>query len=93
MAGKTNLYRELAYRAAGGIEVVLFWQETTNELTVAVSDARSGTCFKLAAAPHEALNVFNHPFAHAASRGLQADEPFWAEPADARALTSRPEER
>jgi hypothetical protein len=97
MAGKAkNLYRELAYRAADGVEVVLFWQEITDELAVAVSDARSGAYFELAAAPHEALDVFNHPYAHAASRGLPyAEEPLasWAEAAEARAITPGPEER
>ena len=97
MAGKTtNLYRELAYRAADGVEVVLFWQEITDELAVAVSDARSGAYFELAAAPHEALDVFNHPYAHAAFRGLPyAEEPLasWAEAAEARAITPGAEER
>ena len=97
MAGKTtNLYRELAYRAAQGVEVVLFWQEITDELAVAVSDARSGAYFELAAAPHEALDVFNHPYAHAAFRGLPyAEEPLasWAEAAEARAITPGAEER
>ena len=97
MAGKaTNLYRELAYRAAQGVEVVLFWQEITDELAVAVSDARSGAYFELAAAPHEALDVFNHPYAHAAFRGLPYDEEpsaSWAEAAEARAITAGPEAR
>jgi hypothetical protein len=65
-----NLCRELAYRAGDGVEVVLFWHQNTGELTVAVSDARSGAHFELAAAPNQALDVFNHPYAHAAFRGL-----------------------
>jgi hypothetical protein len=81
----TDLYRELAYRAGDGVEVVLFWQEDTDELTVAVSDARSGAYFEIAAAPDQALDVFNHPYAHAAFRGLPyAEESLasWAEAAD-----------
>jgi len=31
----TNLYRELAYRAGDGVEIVLFWHEFTDELNVA----------------------------------------------------------
>jgi hypothetical protein len=65
-----NAYRELAYRANDGVEVVLFWHENTDELTVAVSDGRSGAYFELAAAPDQALDVFNHPYAHAAFRGM-----------------------
>jgi hypothetical protein len=62
--------RELAHRANDGVEVVLFWQEITNELTVSVSDARTGAYFELPAAPDQALDVFEHPYAHAAFRGL-----------------------
>jgi hypothetical protein len=97
MAGKaTNLYRELAYRAADGVEVVLFWQQISDELAVAVSDARSGAYFELPAAPHEALDVFNHPYAHAAFRGLRyAEERFasWPAPAEAGATATGREER
>jgi hypothetical protein len=92
MVGKaTNLYRELASRAANGVEVVLFWHQITDKLAVAVSDARSGAYFELAAAPHEALDVFNHPYAHAAFRGLPyAEEPLasWAKAAEAPAITA-----
>jgi hypothetical protein len=83
MAGDaTNRYRELAYRVNDGVEVVLFWQENTDDLTVAVSDERRGAHFELAAAPDQAFDVFNHPYAHAAFRGLpyvDASLPSWAE--------------
>ena len=78
----TSPYRELAYRANNGVEVVLFWHQNTDELTVAVSDEHSGAYFELAAAPDQALDVFNHPYAHAAFRGLpyaEASLPSWAE--------------
>jgi hypothetical protein len=82
MAGNaTNPYRELAYRANNGVEVVLFWQQNTDDLTVAVSDERNGAYFELAAAPDQALDVFNHPYAHASFRGLRyadASLPSWA---------------
>ena len=77
-------HRELAHRANDGLEVVLFWEERTDEVTIAVSDERSGSYFELAATPKEALDVFNHPYAHAAFRGLPyAEEPLasWAEAA------------
>jgi hypothetical protein len=67
-------YRELAYRATGGIEVGLFWHQGTDELLVSVSDERSGACLELAAAPDQALDVFNHPYAHAAVRGLAYED-------------------
>lgn len=60
-------YRELARRFNDGLEVTLFWQKLTDELTITVSDERRGDYFELTAAPDEALNVFNHPYAYAAS--------------------------
>jgi hypothetical protein len=79
-------YRELAYRASDGIEIQLLWQQGTDELLVSVSDERSGAYFELAAGPDQALDVFNHPYAHAAFRGLPyevASLPCWAEVGDA----------
>jgi hypothetical protein len=75
-------HRELAHRVSDGLEVTLFWQKLTDELTITVSDERSGAYFELAAAPDQALDVFNHPYAHASFRGLPyAQEALvsWAE--------------
>ncbi len=77
-------YRELAHRTNDGVEVVLFWHQISNELTVSVSDQRSGAYLELAAEPDHALDVFNHPYAYAAFRGLPYAEvslPSWAEAA------------
>jgi hypothetical protein len=97
MAGNaTNPYRELARRANHGVEVVLFWQQNTDDLTVSVSDERSGAYFELAAAPDQALDVFNHPYAHAAFRGLPYAEQavaWWAEAAAGVTATERTESR
>jgi hypothetical protein len=67
-------YRELAYRTSDGLEVMLFWDQGTAELFVSVSDERSGAHFGLEAEPNQALDVFTHPYAHAASRGLRYEE-------------------
>jgi hypothetical protein len=67
---RTDDYRELALRETDGVEVALFWHQPTDQMTVTVSDERNASYFELAAKPHEALDVFNHPFAHAAFRGL-----------------------
>lgn len=75
---KQHQVRELAHRAADGLEVVLFWREATNDLTVSVSDERTGAYFELAARPDEALSVFYHPYAHAAFRGVPYDEALLA---------------
>ena len=70
----TDEHRELAHRANDGVEVALFWHGRTGQLTVTVSDGRTGAYFELAADAHEALDVFNHPYAHAAFRGLRYAE-------------------
>jgi hypothetical protein len=93
----TNPYRELAYRANDGIEIGLFWQQNTDDLTVAVSDERRRAYFELAAAPDQALDVFNHPYAHAAFCGLpyaDASLPSWPEAVANQgcAITDRSEE-
>jgi hypothetical protein len=74
-------YRELAHRTSDGVEIVLFWHRISNELTVSVSDQRSGSYFELTAEPDYALDVFNHPYAYAAFRGLPYADvalPSWA---------------
>jgi hypothetical protein len=63
---------ELMSRESNGITVTLLWSRTTNLVTVAVADAASEDYFELVLDDHEPpLEVFNHPFAHAAARGLE----------------------
>jgi len=61
---------ELANRTGDGVEVALFWNGNDNRLTVAVADSRTGDAFELAAHPENALDVFYHPYAYAAQRGI-----------------------
>jgi len=59
-------------RESNGITVRLLWSRATNLVTVAVANAASDDFFELVLDEHEpALEVFNHPFAHAAARGLE----------------------
>ena len=63
---------ELLSRESSGITVQLLWSRATNLVTVAVADAANGDYFELVLDEHEqALEAFNHPFAHAAARGLE----------------------
>jgi hypothetical protein len=63
---------ELASRESNGITVRLFWSRSTNLVTVTVADAANDEYFELVLDEHErALDVFHHPFAHAAARGLE----------------------
>jgi hypothetical protein len=63
---------ELASRENNGITVRLLWSRSTNLVTVTVADAANDEYFELVLDEHErALDVFEHPFAHAAARGLE----------------------
>ena len=73
MAGKpTNddLLRELAHRTSDGLEVSLLWRRRDNCVTVSVLDSRTGDSFELAAGDDRPLDVFYHPYAYAAHRGI-----------------------
>jgi len=58
-------FRELARRENDGVEVALLWSRRDDRLTVTVSDSKSGERFAIDAAPNEALDVFEHPYAYA----------------------------
>jgi hypothetical protein len=63
---------ELASRTTNGITVKLLWTRSTNLVTVTVDDVANDDYFELILGEHErALDVFHHPFAHAASRGIE----------------------
>ena len=63
---------ELASRETNGITVRLLWSRSTNLVTIAVDDAANDDYFELILGEHErALDVFHHPFAHAAARGVE----------------------
>lgn len=64
--------RELAHREADGVEVALLWYPDTDIASVMVSDGRTGDVFELVLGDDDrALDVFDHPYAHAAHRGLE----------------------
>ena len=64
--------RELDYRNADGVEVTLLWHTNGDFLSVVVSDARIGEIFELVLDERDnAIDVFNHPYAYAAHRGLE----------------------
>jgi hypothetical protein len=57
--------QELAYRYSDGLEVTLFWHQVTEGLTVCVCDQRRGSYFEIRPEPHQALDVFYHPYGYA----------------------------
>ena len=77
--------RELAYRSSNGIDVFLLWCPADDTLAVVVIDENSDS-FELVVTAAEALDVFDHPYAHAAFRGLELIET----PAAGRSVTLHP---
>ena len=66
---------ELDERENDGIRVTLVWNRQTGALKVLVSDERTLESFALDVSEgDDARDVFDHPFAYAAFRGLLADE-------------------
>jgi hypothetical protein len=61
---------ELAQRENDGIAVTLLWHSESGRLTVTVRDWRTGEAFDLDAQARNAMDVFQHPYAYAARRGL-----------------------
>ena len=63
--------RELAHRAADGVEVTLLWSRRTNRVLLVVSDSRTGEEFELVVPHSRALDAFEHPYAYASSQGVE----------------------
>ena len=63
-------FRELAHRAADGVEVGLYWSTADDRLVLVVADDPAGDFFELAVSSAEAIDAFEHPYAHAARRGV-----------------------
>ena len=67
--------RELAKRKTGAVEIALIWHMVTDTLSVSVKDASTGAEFQLVVEAAEAMDVFHHPYAYAASRRVE----YWQE--------------
>ena len=64
--------RELDSRTSDGIHVRLLWDPRDDRVTVAVDDAKTGDAFTIDVRVDErALEVFHHPYAYAAFRGIE----------------------
>jgi hypothetical protein len=61
----------LAQRGNAGVQVTLLWAEDTNAVAVLVRDEGNDDQFELRVEPGaNALDTFEHPYAYAASRGI-----------------------
>jgi hypothetical protein len=75
--------KELNSRSADGVEVALLWRQRDNAAVVVVADYRTGAEFVLDVHENDnALDIFHHPYAYAAHRGI--DHGWW--PADGEEL-------
>jgi hypothetical protein len=67
--------RELAHRMTGGVDVALLWDPQRDVLSVVVADAMEGTFELVLGDGDRAMDVFHHPYAYAALRGLDVGLP------------------
>ena len=71
-----NVTEELAFRASDGVEVALLWHTSSDVLSVSVVDSKTGDSFELFLGENDrAMDVFHHPYAYAAHRGLDFQLP------------------
>jgi hypothetical protein len=66
-----DLLRELDHRTSDRIDVWLLWRERDDHVLVAVADERTGARFRIEVRDGDRpLDVFHHPYAYAAWRGI-----------------------
>ncbi len=66
--------RELAHRASNGIEVFLFWDACSNDVSLEVVDQRENSAFELRVDADSALDAFYHPYAHRAFSDIDLEQ-------------------
>jgi hypothetical protein len=72
-ATTTKSMAELMSRESNGISVALVWSRDSDSCVVHVLDAANGSALELEVGTASPLDVFHHPFAYAAHRGLLAE--------------------
>jgi hypothetical protein len=61
---------ELDHRSSGHFEVSLLWHRDLEAVSLTIRDSRSGRSLEVPVVSDRALKAFKHPFAYAASRGV-----------------------
>jgi hypothetical protein len=61
---------ELDHRHSGAVDVFLLWQRDLKAVRLTIRDSRSGLSLELPVPHDRALQAFKHPFAYAASIGV-----------------------
>jgi hypothetical protein len=64
--------RELDRRTSDGIDVRLLWNSLTDDVLVAVHDARTFESFEFEVPAGDALFAFHHPYAYASCPRTEA---------------------
>jgi hypothetical protein len=77
MSSSARDWRELARRAANGVEVVVLWSSSTNHLKVAVSDERLCHHLDFVVDDADAINAFREPFTDVTTHLLARTDEFW----------------
>ena len=63
--------REIDHRSTDGLDVTLVWDADTDVASVIVVDTKNDEAFEIVLEDRDnALDVFHHPYAYAALRGL-----------------------
>jgi hypothetical protein len=62
---------ELASRESGTLHVALIWRREADIFMVSVDDPAIGDRFELVVEDRNALDVYYHPYAYAALRGVE----------------------
>ena len=63
-------FEELMSRDNNGVHVSLLWNRDDDRVSVSVFDATTDTSFEIDVEDARPLDVFNHPYAYAAFRGI-----------------------
>ena len=66
-------FEELTRRESNGIAVALLWRRTDDRVKVTVSDETTETSFEIDVADASPMDVFHHPYAYAAFRGVDVE--------------------
>ena len=70
----SDILHELDERSHDRIDVRLLWRERDNAVLVSVADGKTGARFEIEVGEGERpLDVFLHPYAYAAWRGVETD--------------------
>jgi hypothetical protein len=57
--------RELDHRHSDGVDVFLLWNPRTDQVSITLTDERSGESLAFTVDPSEALSAFQHPYSYA----------------------------